>query len=188
MTVPERPEWLEIERYRRYLILLAEAELDPRLRVKESPSDIVQQSLLEAHRSLADFRGQSAAELMGWLKTILARNMLNVARHFRTAKRDIRLEQQLLARLDQSSVRLDQLLPDNVSSPSQQAEHNERVAALAAAFESLLEPERTAIMLKHFQDWSLKEIGEHLDRPVDAVAGLLKRGLKKLRTHLRNLE
>lgn len=188
MTAPERPEWLEIERYRRYLTLLAEAELDPRLRVKESPSDIVQQSLLEAHRSLADFRGQSEAELVGWLKTILARNLLNVARHFRTAKRDIRLEQKLMARLDQSSARLDQLLPDKQSSPSQRAEQNERVAALTEAFASLLEQERTAIMLKHFQDWSLKEIGEHLGRPTDAVAGLLKRGLKKLRAHLQDLE
>lgn len=184
MTTGQHPEWLELERYRRYLTLLAEAELDPRLKVKESPSDIVQQSLLEAHCSLADFRGRSEPELLGWLKTILARNLLNTARHFRTAKRDIRLEQQLMGRLDQSSARLDQLLIDHQSSPSQRAEQNERIAALTKAFESLLEQERTAIILKHFQDWSLKEISEHLSRPPDAVAGLLRRGLKKLRSQM----
>lgn len=188
MADSDGPDWLELERFRRYLTLLAEVELDPRLRVKESPSDIVQQSLLEAHRDLAGFRGKSEAELVGWLKTILARNLLNVARHFRTAKCNIRLEQSLVQRLDQSSVRLDQLLAADHSSPSQRAEQNERAAALAEAFETLLEQERTAILLKHFHDWSLKEISEHLGRPVDAVAGLLKRGLKKLRTQLQNLD
>lgn len=188
MNVPDRSEWQDLERFRRYLTLLAEAELDPRLRAKESPSDIVQQSLLEAHRDLPAFRGQSEAELIGWLKTILARNLLNVARHYRTAKCNIRLEQSLVQRLDQSSARLDQLLAVEQSSPSQRAEQNERAAALAEAFATLLEQERTAILLKHFQDWSLKEISEHLGRPVDAVAGLLKRGLKKLRTRLQDLD
>ena len=184
----ERPHPLELERYRRYLTVLAEAELAPCLKGKESPSDIVQQSLLEAHRDLPSFRGRTDAELVGWLKTILARNLLNAARHFRTAKCDIRLEQSLAERLDQSSARLDQWLTAEQSSPSERAERNERAAALADALALLLEQERTAILLKHFRGWSLQAIGEHLDRPVDAVAGLLKRGLKKLRGHLKALE
>ena len=188
MNLTDRPEWMELDRYRRYLKLLAEAELDPRLRAKESPSDIVQQSLLEAHRDLPAFRGQTEAELVGWLKTILARNLLNVARHYRTAKCNVRLEQSIDHGLDQSSSRLDQFLAADHSSPSQRAVRNERLIALTDAFATLLEQERTAIMLKHFQDWSLQEISEHLGRPIDAVAGLLKRGLKKLRTHLQDLE
>ena len=160
----------------------------PRLRVKESPSDIVQQSLLEAHRDLPSFRGRSDAELVGWLKTILARNLLNVARHYRTAKCDIRREQSLAESLEQSSARLDQWLSIDQSSPSQRAERNERVVALADALALLLDQERTAILLKHFRGWSLQEISEHIDRPVTAVAGLLKRGLKKLRDHLKALE
>ena len=188
MSVLDSPDGLDLERFRRYLTLLAEASLNPRLRVKESPSDIVQQSLLEAHRDRPAFRGQTEAELVGWLKTILARNLQNVARHYHTAKCDVRLEQSMDQRLDQSSSRLDQLLPAEHSSPSRKAIENERAEALAAAFGTLLEQERTAIMLKHFQDWSLQEISEHLERPVDAIAGLLKRGLKKLRNHLQDLE
>ena len=184
----EHAQPVDLERFRRYLLILAEAELAPRLRVKESPSDIVQQSLLEAHRDLPSFRGRSDAELVGWLKTILARNLLNVARHFRTAKCDIRLEQSLPESLEQSSARLDQWLSIDQSSPSQRAERNERVVALADALALLLDQERTAILLKHFRGWSLQEISEHIDRPVTAVAGLLKRGLKKLRDHLKALE
>ena len=43
-------------------------------------------------------------------------------------------------------------------------------------------------MLKHFQGLSLAEISTHLGRPIDAVAGLLKRGLKKLQCHMNNAE
>lgn len=92
MTANSLPE---LDRYRSRLRLLAEIELSPRLRVKEDASDIVQQSLLEAHRDLPAFRGQTDAELYGWLKTILARNLLNVARHYHTQGRDIDLEHQV---------------------------------------------------------------------------------------------
>jgi DNA-directed RNA polymerase specialized sigma24 family protein len=62
----------DLDRFRNRLRLLAEIELSPRLRVKEDASDIVQQTLLEAHRDLPAYRGQTDAELFCWLKTILA--------------------------------------------------------------------------------------------------------------------
>lgn len=178
----------DLDRFRNYLRLLAEIELSPRLRVKEDASDIVQQSLLEAHRDLAAYRGQTEAELVGWLKTILARNLLNAARHYRTQKCDVRREQSLAERLDQSSARVENFLASDQTSPSQRAVRNERSAALADALARLLEAERTAIVLKHFHGWSLARISDQLGRPVNAVAGLLKRGLKKLRTQLQDSE
>jgi len=174
----------DIERFRSRLRLLAEIDLSPRLRVKEDASDIVQHSLLEAHRDLPGYRGQTEAELYGWLKTILARNLLNAARHYRAQKCDLRREQPVADRLEQSSLRIDNFLASEQTSPSQQAVHNEQIEQLADGLAQLLDGERTAIMLKHFQGWSLAEISAHLGRPVDAVAGLLKRGLKKLRSHL----
>lgn len=177
-----------LDRYRSYLRLLAEIELSPRLQVKEDASDIVQQSLLEAHRDLPAFRGQTEAELVGWLKTILARNLFNTARHYRTQKCDVGREQSLAERLDQSSGRLENFLASEQTSPSQRAVHNEQVQQLADGLALLLDGERTAIVLKHFQGWSLSQISEHLGRPTNAVAGLLKRGLKKLRSHLQDSE
>lgn len=178
----------DLDRFRDHLRLLAEIELSPRLRVKEDASDLVQQSLLEAHRDWAAYRGRTEAELIGWLKTILARNLLNAARHYRTQKCDVRREQSLAQRLDQSSARLKNFLASEQTSPSQRAVRNEQVAQLAAGLARLLDDERTAIVLKHFQGWSLAEISAHLGRPTDAVAGLLKRGLKKLRSHLQDSE
>jgi DNA-directed RNA polymerase specialized sigma24 family protein len=48
----------------------------------------------------------------------------------------------------------------------------------------LLQDEYTAVMLKHVHDWKVAEIAEHLGRSPDGVAGLLRRGLKKLRSSM----
>src|SRR4051794_5895616 len=64
-----------LERFRDYLLLLARARLDPRWRAKLDPSDLVQQSLLEAHRSLDQFRGGTLGEQAAWLRRILGRNL-----------------------------------------------------------------------------------------------------------------
>lgn len=179
---------IDLDRYRSYLWLQAEIELSPRLRVKEDASDIVQQTLLEAHRDLPAHRGQTEAELVGWLETILAHNLLNAFRRYGTEKRDPRREQALAERLDQSSARIESFLASEQTSPSQQAVQNEQFQQLADGLAQLLEAERKAIVLKHFQGFSLAEISTHLGRPIDAVAGLLKRGLKKLRAHMTDVD
>ena len=55
------------ERFRSYLAALARINLDPRLQSKLDASDIVQQTLLNAHRTLSEFRGNTDAEMMAWL-------------------------------------------------------------------------------------------------------------------------
>ena len=71
------PDW---ERDRAYLLLLGNAQLDPRLRAKLGASDVVQETLLEAHRDAATFRGTTAAQRYAWLRQILARNLANASR------------------------------------------------------------------------------------------------------------
>jgi DNA-directed RNA polymerase specialized sigma24 family protein len=94
----------DLEQYRSYLKLLADLQLNPQLKVKEGASDIVQQTMLEAHRDLGGFRGKSDAELRAWLKTILTHNLLSVARHYRRDKRAAEREVSLQDQLEQSSA------------------------------------------------------------------------------------
>ena len=77
---------------RDYLRVLARVGLDPRLRAKLDESDVVQQTLLEAHRDWDQFRGSSTGERYAWLKQILARNLSNLLRDFTRARRDVSRE------------------------------------------------------------------------------------------------
>jgi RNA polymerase sigma-70 factor (ECF subfamily) len=177
-----------LERFRSYLLLLARARLDPMVRAKVGASDVVQQTLLEAHRDLARFRGQTVAEQTAWLRQILARNLANIVRDLRRDKRDLAREQGLQAALDESASRLEAWLAAEQSSPSQQAERQERAVRVAEALAALPENQREAVILRHWHGCSLAEIGERLGCTTAAVTGLLHRGLRKLRQQLHDLE
>ncbi len=98
------------DRFRPYLLMLAHMQLDDALQAKLDGSDIVQQTLLEAHQSLADFRGRSDAEKAAWLQKILARNVADEMRKYRRGKRDVRLEASIQVAMNESSVRLERWL------------------------------------------------------------------------------
>ena len=173
-----------LDGFRSYLNLLAQIQLDRRLQSKVGASDIVQQTLLQAHRASAQFRGSTAEEKAAWLRQILARNLAHAARDLRRAKRNVERERSLEASLNASSARLEAWLASDQSSPSQKAIRNERLLRLADVLETLPESQREAIILHYWQGCSLAEVGKTLDRTPAAVAGLLHRGLKKLRTEL----
>src|SRR5262245_34352650 len=106
------------ERFREYLRLLAGLHLLPPWRERIDPSDLVQQTLLEAHAKRDQFRGQSAAEMAGWLRQMLAHNLADAVRAQSRAKRDAARERSLEAELNDSSARLNELLADGSPSPS----------------------------------------------------------------------
>jgi len=171
----------QLDEFRSYLTMLARAQFDRRLHGKLDPSDIVQQTMTEAHEHYGQFRGQSRAELAGWLRQVLARNLIDAQRRFGAAKRDVARERSLDAAVDQSSMRLGTLLSAGLSSPSQKAMQHEQAVELARALEQLPDAQKEAVVLRHWHGRSLLNIAEVLDRTPVAVAGLLKRGLRKLR-------
>jgi RNA polymerase sigma-70 factor (ECF subfamily) len=177
------PDNLALDRYRGYLCALARIQLAARpwLSPKLDASDLVQQTLLKAHAARDQFRGRSPEELIGWLRQILARTLANALRTFGQAKRDVGAERSLEADLDASRSRLDAWLAADQTSPSERAGAAERVAALAAAVARIPDDQREVVLLKHCQGLSLAEIGERLGRTEAAVAGLLRRGLRRLR-------
>jgi RNA polymerase sigma-70 factor (ECF subfamily) len=168
-------------RYHEYLLLLARQQIEPPLRSKLDPSDIVQQTLLEAHRDAAQFRGTSDGEWAAWLRQILARNLANAVRDLHRDKRDVRRECSFDQQIEASSARIEAWLASADSSPSERAERNEQLLRLASLLATLPDLQRGAIELRYLREWSLEEIATHLERTPAAVAGLLHRGLTALR-------
>jgi RNA polymerase sigma-70 factor (ECF subfamily) len=178
----------QLPEFRAYLRVLALAQLDPRLKRKLDASDVVQQTLLEAHRDMDQFRGQTRRELAGWLRQILARNLANALRDFGRDRRNVKREQSLEKALEESAIRLEGCLADAGSAPDDQAARNELLLRLSHALLTLPDGQREAVELRHLHGWTLQEIAERMGRTQPAVAGLLHRGLGALRALLSEME
>src|SRR4051794_1315445 len=128
---------LNPEQFRSYLRLLARLQLPPQVAAKLDASDIVQETMLQAHRGLGEFRGKSKPELIAWLRQILKHTIAHVARDWGRQKRDVGLERPIAAAVDESSARLEAYLAAEQTSPSAKADRNEKLVQLATALEEL---------------------------------------------------
>jgi RNA polymerase sigma-70 factor (ECF subfamily) len=172
--------------FRSYLRVLAGMQLDPLLKRRVDPSDIVQQTLLQAHRAAGQFRGKTDAELAGWLRQILANELAHQMRDNRRAKRDVARERSIQQSVEASSIKLEALLPTKGPAPEDVASKNERIVRLANAIAELPDPQREAIELHYWHHWTLDQIGEKQGRSKSAVAGMIRRGLKGLKGQLQD--
>ncbi len=175
-----------LELYRSYLALLARLQIDRRLQARVDASDVVQEVFLKAHRHFAQFRGSTEAELTAWLRQILLAHLLNLVRQHRgSRRRDMRLERDLAAELDQSSHDMDPALFARHSSPSEEAARREQAVLLADALGGLPEDYREVIVLRHLEGLPFAAVAERMGRSVDSVNKLWVRALGRLRRALR---
>jgi RNA polymerase sigma-70 factor (ECF subfamily) len=176
-----------LEQYRGFLLMLAHRYLSDRLRRRVDPADVVQLTFLEAKRDLATFRGETPSEFAGWLRGMLKHNVATaITRHITAQKRSVKREVDPQPRgtgQDSVSVWIQQL-PGSSSTPSGVAIREESVLALLEALHQLPETQAEAIRLRYMEGLPLVEIVERMGKSETAVAGLLKRGLQKLRTLL----
>jgi RNA polymerase sigma-70 factor (ECF subfamily) len=170
-----------LEKFRSYLRLLAGLQMDTRLQGKLGPSDLVQQTLLEAHASRQAIAGRNDAEVACWLRRILANNLADAVRSYTAAARDVALERSLEAALAESSAQLDAWLVSDRPGPEDGVARQEQLLRLADALAQVPEDQRTALDLKHLRGLSVEEVARQMGRSGAAVAGLLRRGLQRLR-------
>jgi RNA polymerase sigma-70 factor (subfamily 1) len=143
------------EQFRGWLLLLAQNEWDSALRDWGDPSDLVHLTMLEAHQTQKDFRGNTPQMLAAWLKQIFLNNLVDVSRKVRRKKRDPNLKRSLEAALDESSSRLGFNLASNDPSPSSMTARAEQLNLLAGALTKLPPDQAKAVTLHHLQGWSV---------------------------------
>ena len=174
-----------LHRYRNYLKLLAVAQLDRKLHRRISPSDVVQETFLDANRDFEKFQGKSNGEFCAWLRKILVNNIHRVIeQHVLTEKRTVRKEVSLeaLARsLEQSTIRLEALLPDPGTSPTMSAQRHEQELQLADQLAELSSDYRDVLVLRHIEGLPFEQVGKRMDRTTGAVRMLWLRAIRHLR-------
>jgi RNA polymerase sigma-70 factor, ECF subfamily len=173
-----------LEQHRGYLLMLGHRYLSDRMRRRIDPADLVQATFLEAKRDWPSFRGSSPGEFTAWLRHILKNNLASaVARHVTTQKRSLNREVSAPAGNSSAGYWIAQQ-PGNTSTPSGKVVRAEAAAKLLEALHSLPETQAEALRLRYLEGLTLAEIVDRMGKSETAVAGLLKRGLAKLRTTL----
>ena len=169
---------------RGYLGFVARCQVESWLRVKVDASDLVQQTMLEAHRDFDRFEGRSEKEWLGWLKKILSHNAADFVRHYHgTAKRQARREVRFRDPADSTSRgAAEPAAPDRTPSQEFLALDNELRATAALA--ELPEDYQEVIVLRNLQRLPFGEVAERMDRSRPAVQMLWMRAIRKLQAAL----
>ncbi len=171
----------EFHRFREYLRVLALAALGPRLHRRFDASDVVQETLLQAHQKRDQLRGRDDAQVAAWLRQILKRTLARARRDHQRERRDARREVSIETLFDRSSARLEALLPADGSTPSSRMEREERALRCSELLAAIADSQREALVLTYLEGLSIEEAAKAMGRTPLAVASLVRRGLARLR-------
>lgn len=172
-----------LEAARAYLLMQADTNLPASLRAKLGPSDIVQETAINAHRNFASFRGNTRAELYAWLRTILENNVVDAVRRFEmTHKRDTNREERLSVVVDRAG-----LLPLGVdgTTPERSAIRREDAAIVREVLAGMPADHATVLRLRYWEGLTFPEIAVRIGRSEDAARKLWYRALARLDAGLR---
>lgn len=177
-----------LEKYRSYLRLIADAHIQRALANRADASDLVQETFLDAHRDLADFKGATEPELLGWLRRILNRNVVDQIRHHGAQRRDWRRDGSLEEMVERSSAAIHDALGRGVDTPGGLAVRQEQSLHFAEALEKLKPEYREVIVLRNLLGLTHSQVAERLGRSEGAVRMLWTRALESLRNTMQSPE
>lgn len=132
--------------------------------------DAVQEALLAAWNKRHQF--QHTARLETWIHRIAVNSALQLLRKNRPGVFE--------------PLEID--IADDSESPENAQQDYELNNELSDALKVLSEIERVCFVLKHLEQWRLKEIADELDIKIDTVKQALFRGVKKLRLRMKGLQ
>lgn len=163
-------------RLRRMLL----SRMDPRMTARVDPSDIIQETLLEAHQRLPTYLDERPIPFYPWLRQIAWNRLLDFhRRHILVQKRTVTREEALdMSISDRSTDNLVRQLAAQVSNPSHSTRRKEMRERVHAALARLPEPLREVLVMRHLERLSVLEIA--------AIQGVAEGTVKS--RHFRALE
>lgn len=174
-------------RHRERLRLMVDLRLDPRLRGRIDPSDVLQEAYIEVSQRLDEYLQDPPMPLFVWFRRIAGQRLFAIFRRqlgaqARDARRDVSLNSLLVP--EASSVTLaDCMLRARGagSSPSRAAIDDETRGRLEEGLDRMAPMDREVIVLRHFEQLSNHEIAHALGIEESAASKRYLRALKRLR-------
>lgn len=166
----------------------AESLMDPALKTKLSPDDLVQEVYLDVARRIDRFEDRGPDSFLNWLHAILKQKLAEARRAAHRKMRDIDREVPVGLGTGSSSYwnLLDNLYSDSTT-PSRTARRDEALSALFICIADLSDAQREVIQLRHLEGLSVEEVAVRLGKSKAAVAALCKRALEALRKSMDEL-
>lgn len=167
-----------LDRYSRLLLAIANQKVDSDIRPKDGASDVVQETMLEFYREFDRNPSLSERECRARLYRTLKNNILNLVRHHRAKKRNVRLERSLDAAGPGDGTHA---LADDGTSASSVCSGAEAAEALREALRGLTKRERRVLLLTFYEGLNASQIGAVMDLSADNVRQIRGRAKGKLK-------
>jgi RNA polymerase sigma-70 factor (ECF subfamily) len=166
-------------RHRPYVSQFVQLRLDPRLRARVDPSDVVQEAQLEATRRLKGYLRQPAMPFRLWLRQLASDRLLMLSRHHLGAA--CRAVQREVALPEHSSFVLARQLLARGATPSQELDQRELARRVSLAVAQLPEADREILLMRTFEGLSFEEVAYTL--AIDPATARKRHGRALLRLH-----
>ena len=175
-----------LDRHRERLRHMVAVRMDPRIAQRIDASDVVQDSLLEAHEKLAEYAETRPLPLYPWLRQITWQRLMRAhERHIYTKQRSVVREQTGMGMLSGDSVQgLAERLVDSQTSPSGNVMREELHRRVRGALADLSTRDGEVIVMRYLEHMSISEIAATLQISKNAVHMRQLRALQKLRDSL----
>lgn len=169
-------------KHRERLKRMVAVRMNPKLQGRLDASDVIQETFIEATRTLTAYMNKPTLPVFLWLRQLTGQKLIQAhRRHLSAQRRDASLEESIYGGAPAAnSESLSCHLMDSLTSPSAVAEKNESKAALMQALESMDELDREILTLRHFEQLNSREVSEVLGMSYDAVRKRYIRALEKL--------
>ena len=171
------------EKHRDRLHRMIECRLDPRVAVRLSAEDILQDSFVEASARLSEYVRDPNVPVFIWLRFLVGQQVQIAHRkHRSTNKRSVTKEVRN-ARLSTTSLltELAQYMLASDTTPSMVISQQELNENIRNHVESLEEIDREILTLRHFEELTNAEAATELSISNSAASKRYHRALKKLR-------
>ena len=175
-----------LARHRSRLRQMVAVHLDRRLAARIDPSDVVQETLMDAAVNLPDYLRQRPLPFYPWLRQLARQRLDRLHRdHIRRHRRSVlREEGPGPLSLDPSADALANLLKASGTSPSRQLIRDEMIRRIQDAMNRLSPNDRELLVMRHLEAMSAAEIGAVLGIGAGAVRTRHVRALARLRSLL----
>jgi len=158
--------------------------MGPLLRSRLTEDDVLQETLLQAHRSLGSFRDQGPDSFRRWMFSVAENRLRDLHKYHSAQKRDPGRMVDIRPR-DASERDLLQRISAGDRSPSSAAHGGELIARLRQHIDALDEELREVLVMRAIEECTFPEIAERTGRALTTAKGLYARALTRLAEEVR---